>query len=64
MKELPPSSTPIDEALTALGLPAATWPGVRTMGDLLVVVARGEVEDAAVLRALGLKKKEKRDAAE
>ena len=64
MKELPPPSTPIDEALAVLGLPDATWPGVRTLGDLLVVIARGEVEDAAVLKALGLKKERKRDAAE
>ena len=62
MKELLPPSTPIDEALTALGLPDAVWPGVRTLGDLLVVIARGEVEDAAVLKALGLAPKRKGEA--
>ena len=59
MKELPPPSTPIDEALVALGLPDAAWPGVRTLGDLLAVIERGAVEDAAVLKALGLAPKRK-----
>ena len=57
-----PSSTPIDEALTALGLPDTAWPGVRTLGDLLAVIARGDVEDAAVLKALGIAPKRKGEA--
>lgn len=64
MMTLPDPSTPIDEALIALALPDAVWPGVRTFGDLLVVVERGEVDDPAVLRALGVapKKGKKADA--
>lgn len=60
---LPDPSTPIDEALKALRLPAAAYPAVRTFGDLLVEVERGHIEDAAVLKALGVeKKKGKADA--
>lgn len=60
MLDLPPS-TPIEEVF-----PAFAHPGVRTLGDLLVVIERGEVDDAALLKKLGLtpKKKEKADAHE
>lgn len=58
-----PLSTPIADALVALGLPDATWTGVRTLGDLLVAIERGEVDDAAVLKALGLKRRAKNAAA-
>ncbi len=47
----PDQSTPIDDALAALSAfsaeerrTLATLPGVRTFGDLVVVVERGEVE--------------------
>ena len=65
MLNLPDPSTPIDEALNALGLPRADYPAVRTFGDLLAVVERGEVDDPAVLTALGVeppKRKGKTDA--
>lgn len=39
-------TTPIQEAVEALGLPeeVLTLPAVRTLGDLRVVLERGEVE--------------------
>ena len=56
---MPDSSTPIDEALKALKLPAQSFTGVRTLGDLLVVIERGEVDDPAVLKALGMEPKQR-----
>jgi hypothetical protein len=54
---LPDPSTPIDEALKALKLTCVQYPAVRTFGDLLVEVERGNVTDEAVLKALGKKGK-------
>ena len=54
MINLPPS-TPIEEVF-----PALAHPGVRTLGDLLVVIERGEVDDPAVLKALGMEPPKKR----
>ena len=48
MLDLPPS-TPIEEVF-----PALAHPGVRTLGDLLVVIERGEINDPAVLKKLGV----------
>ena len=56
---MPDPSAPIDEALAALKLPPASYPAVRTLGDLLVVIERGEVDDPAVLKALGVESKKK-----
>ena len=50
-----PPSTPIEEVF-----PALAHPGVRTLGDLLVVIERGEVDDPAVLKALGMEPKKRR----
>lgn len=52
---LPDPSTPIDDALKALKLPCVQYPAVRTFGDLVAVIERGEVDDPAVLKALGKK---------
>ena len=60
-----PLSTPIDEALAALGRPDVAYPAVRTFGDLLAEAERGHIDDPAVLKALGMapKKGKKADAA-
>lgn len=50
---LPDPSTPIEEALEALKLPALAFVAVRTFGDLLVEVERGHIADERVLKALG-----------
>lgn len=59
-----PPSTPIDEVWEQLHTPPLSLPAVRTLGDLLVEVERGNVADPAILKALGVKKKAKADAAE